>query len=140
MRSHDSKNSQKNGGVKFPSTKTIIAMIASNTFNKDRYTTQSEVILKLELEVNSVSCEIFTACLDLESAQLLIERSIAFSDKFKNEGQRKATLSLQMNNQTMQNQRKAIANLKFRKAHIEAQLGAATRLFKIQLAQLKNKT
>ena len=130
----------KKGGAKFPSTKLITTMIASNTFNKDRYITQSEVILKLELEINSVSCEIFTACLDLESAQLLIERSIAFSDKFKNEGQRKATLALQLNTQFILDQRKAIANLKFRKAHIEAQLGAATRLFKIQLAQLKNKT
>lgn len=123
--------------MKFPSTKLITTMI-TNSFTNDRYITQSEVILKLELEINSVNCEIFTTSLELESAQVLIERSIAFNDQFKNEAQRKATLALKMNSQVMLDQRKTIANLRFKKAHLEAQLGAATRLFEIQLTQLKN--
>lgn len=108
--------------------------------SSDRCITQSEVILKLELEINTINCEIFTASLELEAAQVLAEKAIAFSSDFKNDAQRKAALGSKLQGEIFLNRRRAITNLRFKKAHTEAQLGAAIRLFEIDLAQLKAKT
>lgn len=124
------------GGAETPLTKLITTMLTQNLSTFDARN-QSETILKLEIESITLECEIFTASLDLESAQVLAERSIAFSDKFKNDAQRKAALATHLQTQAFLDKRRSLANLRFQKAHKEAQAAAAKRLFNLHLAQLQ---
>jgi len=98
-------------------------------------TAQSEAILSIELNLVQLDCEIFTASLDLESIQIMAEKSIAFDANYKNDAQRKSGLQQKLNQSSNLTKRKALQNLKTRKAQAEAHLGAAKRLYELALIQ-----
>ncbi|MEG4420816.1 hypothetical protein QUA70_19815 [Microcoleus sp. LAD1_D5] len=100
-----------------------------------RAAAQVDAILKLELNLIDIDCEIFTLSLDLESVQVVAERSIAFDANYKNDAQRKNALQSKLNQSGNLAKRKALQQLKARKAQSEAHLGAAKRIYQLSLLQ-----
>lgn len=96
---------------------------------------QSEAILSIELNLVNLDCEIFTLSLDLESAQVVAEKAIAFDPNYKNDAQRKSALQQRLNQSGYLAKRKALHQLKTRQNQAEAHLGAAKRLYQIALIQ-----
>ncbi|MEG4065696.1 hypothetical protein [Microcoleus sp. SVA1_A1] len=105
-----------------------------------RATAQNDTILKLELNLVNLDCEIFTLILDLESVQIVAEKAIAFDANYKNDAQRKNALQSKLNQAGNLAKRKALQQLKARKAQAEAHLGAAKRLYQLALIQAQSVT
>lgn len=116
-------------------------MIQHNTFTRiadspiELAKAQNDAILTIELNIINLDCEIFTLSLDIESALVVAEKSIAFDANYKNDQQRKSALQQKLNQSGHLAKRKALQQLKTRKAQAEAHLGAAKRLYQLSLVQ-----
>jgi hypothetical protein len=103
-----------------------------------RATNQNDTIIQLELNLIEIDYEIFTATVDLDSAQIVAERAIAFDPNYKNDTQRKSALQFKLNQDEYLTKRQTLQQLKSRKAQTEARLGAAKRLFQLALIQAQS--
>lgn len=135
------KKQKKAGGSNPSHTKYLPTMIQHNTFTRIADSpialanAQSEAILTIELNLVNLDREIFTLSLDLESAQVVAEKAIAFDPNYKNDQQRKSALQQKLNQSGHLAKRKALQELRTRKAQAEAHRDAAKRLYQLSLVQ-----